>query len=289
MTPGLPDDDRSERRALTPPPLPQGGRSEDDPPSAEAEPEVAIPVWDMGPGPYQVICLASLMVIFLAELQRGVHVGSLLVPLVGLLAVVSRWAMAPLLLLVILAGAEGIRAMSGLRIRPIQQGLRVEDVLLCLGVLAYVASHYRLQGLLLHVLPPDSRRLSPEPGWFGRRRPLLRRRSAHLASRTEVGLFVLSLPVWALVAQVVWLVIGQPWTWLGWSARVNRLLLFTWVVGLGMFVTAALLALWKRHQHSAREATLFLQDTLWRETRGEQRRITRWLAWGRLKRRGENP
>ena len=33
------------------------------------------------------------------------------------------------------------------------------------------------------------------------------------------------------------------------------------------------------------EAKLFLQDTLWQETRREQRRIQRWLVWSRLRRR----
>jgi hypothetical protein len=32
---------------------------------------------------------------------------------------------------------------------------------------------------------------------------------------------------------------------------------------------------------------VYLQDQLWSATRGEQRRIQRWLAWARLKREGE--
>jgi hypothetical protein len=32
---------------------------------------------------------------------------------------------------------------------------------------------------------------------------------------------------------------------------------------------------------------LFLQDELWKETRGEQRRINRWRAWARLRQRKE--
>jgi hypothetical protein len=34
---------------------------------------------------------------------------------------------------------------------------------------------------------------------------------------------------------------------------------------------------------TAEEATLFLQDVLWKETRGEQRRLNRWSAWARLR------
>jgi hypothetical protein len=36
---------------------------------------------------------------------------------------------------------------------------------------------------------------------------------------------------------------------------------------------------------SVEEATLLLQDTLWLETRREQGRINRWLAWARLRSR----
>jgi hypothetical protein len=35
---------------------------------------------------------------------------------------------------------------------------------------------------------------------------------------------------------------------------------------------------------SVAEANLFLQDILWQETRGDQRRISRWFAWARLRR-----
>jgi len=35
------------------------------------------------------------------------------------------------------------------------------------------------------------------------------------------------------------------------------------------------------------EAALFLQDTLWRETSREQRRINRWIAWARRRQRGK--
>jgi len=36
-----------------------------------------------------------------------------------------------------------------------------------------------------------------------------------------------------------------------------------------------------RRQMTRAEAELMLQDILWRETRREQRRIGRWLAWSR--------
>ena len=47
---------------------------------------------------------------------------------------------------------------------------------------------------------------------------------------------------------------------------------------LGLF---ALLGYRGWQRQSADEAALFLRDTLWAETRREQRRIQRWLAWRR--------
>jgi hypothetical protein len=32
-------------------------------------------------------------------------------------------------------------------------------------------------------------------------------------------------------------------------------------------------------------AWIYLQDTLWRETRGEQRQMQRWLAWKKMRKR----
>ena len=50
-------------------------------------------------------------------------------------------------------------------------------------------------------------------------------------------------------------------------------------------MTAALLGHWRARQMTAAEGELSLQDTLWRETRREQRRLNRWLAWAELRRR----
>ena len=52
-------------------------------------------------------------------------------------------------------------------------------------------------------------------------------------------------------------------------------------------LTGLLLGLWAVigylgwRQQSADEASLFLRDTLWAETRREQRRIQRWTAWAK--------
>jgi hypothetical protein len=103
--------------------------------------------------------------------------------------------------------------------------------------------------------------------------------------RVEVGLLVMSLPLAPLLAQVFWAGLAPPREMLGLPARLWRFLLVGWSLGLGVFVTAAVLRQWRRRLMTPDEAALLLQDTLWHETRREQRRLNRWLAWARLRRR----
>jgi hypothetical protein len=256
--------------------------------------------WESGPIPYQVICLASLVVMYLVEAQRGPQALNLIVPLVGLLGVLSKGSAAPVLLLFALTLSHLLGPVLTSRDflepgflsgrRGGQGGpLHLGDLVLAMAVLAYVAAHYRLQGLTQHILPPDPRRRLPERGFLGRILLQPQPRAAHLASPVEVGLFLLAIPVWALVAQVIWLTLDRPWDPAGWPPWANRLVLLAWLVGIGLILAKAAFGLWKRWQHDPHEAATFLQDVLWHETRREQRRAARWLALGRLKRSGENP
>lgn len=95
---------------------------------------------------------------------------------------------------------------------------------------------------------------------------------------------VLSLPAWALLAQFCWhrLPSGTGYN-PGFPPQVWRAMLLTWIVGLGLFVAAALLGYWNRRKMTADEAALFLQDTLWQETRRSQRVVNRWLTWARVR------
>jgi len=258
----------------------------------EALDDAPAAAWDFGPMPYQVTCFAALAAIYLLQIQRGVHLADLLIPLVGVLGVLSRWSLAPLMLLLVLAGTHALKVIPGLGVAaaPVGRGaLEALDIFLAIAVLAYVGAQYRLQGLTAHILPPDPRRRVPEREDSPRTKPAPQPRSHPLASRTEVGLFLLLLPVYAIAAELAWVALDQRWQLAGWPERLNRLIVVAWVLGAGLFVTGTLFAHWKHRQYTAREAALFMQDALWQETRGDQRRITRWLAWARLKRRGENP
>jgi hypothetical protein len=242
------------------------------------------PARDIGAIPYYVICFASLAAIYLLELYRGAHLINYLIPLVGFLAAFSRWSLGPLILLATIGAAQVGKALMGVRVDIGTSGFRAEDALLCVAMLAYTGAHYRLLGLVFAVLPPDPRR-PPDRG--DRKGAGSQARSARLADPVEVGRFLLTAPIWALLGLLVGGILSLRWNVGGLPPWVGRLILLAWAVGIGLFVTAALMGLWKRRQHTPAEATLLLQDTLWHETRGDQRRIQRWLAWDRLRKRGE--
>src|SRR2546423_1627058 len=82
------------------------------PPRRESESaDLPLMAWDFGPVPYQVICFVALAAIYLLQLQRGVQIADLLIPLVGVLGVLSRWSLAPLMLLLVLAGTHALKAL----------------------------------------------------------------------------------------------------------------------------------------------------------------------------------
>lgn len=204
--------------------------------------------------------------------------------LIGLLGLVTRWSSAPLMLLLILAGCLHLQSRRAL----------LTDLILSAAVLAYVLSHFRLQSLLVQVFPADPRqRMAPRrPGLLGLLRPTVvyHRRAARLVSPQEVSWFLLALPLWVVAAECGLLLLSRNWGNPGLPGPLWWLVLLTWVVGLGAFLATGFIGFWRRSKMTVEEATLFLQDTYWHETRREQRRINRWLAWARLqRRRKDNP
>src|SRR5262249_50680176 len=127
---------------------------------------------------------------------------------------------------------------------------------------------------------------------FRRKSQVVRqRRSARGVTAPEIKRLLWTLPLWAVLAQLLWRVVqggqGNP----GLRAPVWHAVLLAWLLGLTGYVVASVIGYWQRRHMSVEQATLFLQDQLWAETRREQRRLNRWLAWGRRRppRPEENP
>jgi hypothetical protein len=252
-------------------------------PSANREPLTVQPYH------YQVLCCAGLGLIFFLMMQQGSLVFGMAVLLLGSSAVLLRVRVSPALVIVPLVGGPLYDQYLFAFRRP-HRALEVEDVLLCAAALAYVAGHYRLLAIWSHILPPDPRQRyhaqahSDAPGQrVGKVVP--QTRPAALLSRGELAWFVLQLPLFALAAQGAWMAVGRrelhglPVRWV----QILPLLQMAWGLVFVMFLAGQFFRFWRILQMDRVTARLFLQEMLWHETRGEQRRIGRWLAWWHLR------
>ncbi len=107
-------------------------------------------------------------------------------------------------------------------------------------------------------------------------------------------------PVRLIVVIAVCLILGQiAWQWVmsDWLVFGNelpsrlgltneatwRMISLIWLLGSIMVVLVGIFRLLRYYRMSRDEAAMIAVDTLWTETRGEQRRIARWTAWRRRK------
>ncbi|MBV9124781.1 MAG: hypothetical protein JO112_15605 [Planctomycetes bacterium] len=224
---------------------------------------------------YRVLCLAALGVILLVLYTNDFGYWSLIPVIVGLVGLLIQWTTAPLL--VILAVAASLLLQNRLGVGfPWHENARVSDVILSAAVLGYVAAHFRVRSLSVHVFPVDPRRRERTPRG---RKVVQQPRSPHLVTRREIGLLIVSLPVWALAGQIVWRVVPSEYGRPGGPSP----LWLAWLVVILPVVIASLVGYWRRREMTPQEAALTLQDVVWQETRREQRSLNRWLAWARLR------
>jgi hypothetical protein len=244
---------------------------------------------------YRVLCAVALLVILLMEMADGLSLTLPLILLFGLVGIVWRVSAAPGLVLFFYAVGQYFRSefgrATGLRgagaFVPEYPPVEMPDLVLAGAMIAFFAAQYRLHGLLGSMTPFELRR---------RRRAGLGaqllsesreeiKRPRKTVSLYEAPILVLTLPLWVLLGQVLWLVIASRRDGSEYSPWFNRLVLLIWILGVPPLVLGSLLHYWYRSTMSRDEAQLFLQDTQWRETAREQRRVSRFLAWARLRRK----
>lgn len=239
---------------------------------------------------YIFVGLAAVVVMLVVLLYQGLGTGSLIPVLLGIMGMVTRWRAAPLLVLLALAGLYYVEMI---RYYGISRGVEFEtpelaDVVLAGAMVLFAAAHYRLQGLIHEIVPrglrqPSRRRAAPldaqpEPPT---------QRSVRAVPESELAWLVFA-PAWAAAALALWLALPSPVMNLAnhvglrpqdWQAGM-----LVWSLGVGLLVLNSLVSYVGHRKLGAAEARLYLQDVAWRETRREQSRINRWLAWARLRR-----
>jgi hypothetical protein len=249
----------------------------------------------------------------LAFFLRGLDTLSLLPALVGVLSMLFRWRWGALYVLLFAAwlliaqrwpifhpafvAEESARLIQevllpspmykyGRTSFPIsQRTFGIVDVLLVVSLLVYVAAHFRLLGLTRWIFPADPRRSRLAPQRARGPRAPAERRSSDLVTGHEIVVLVASAPLWLGLAWLCWRWLERKETVLDIDDYAWQAMILAWLLGVLFFVASGLVRYVAQGHVRPEEAALFLQDTLWRETSREQRRINRWLVWARRRQR----
>jgi hypothetical protein len=255
--------------------------STDDPATATLPP--------VQPQQYQVLCAVALGTISVILVQQGLVFIVALVLFLGTAAILRRVRISPLVILVVVVGGQLYQHYQTHGDR-VHVALEIQDVTLCAAVLAYVGGHYRLLSLWRAILPLDPRQRYHRGahtivplGRIGKIAP--QHRPAGLLSRAELAWFVLQLPVFTLLAQGVWIALSVRRDVQQLPIRWLQFLQVAWGIAVVVFLAAQLFRFWRLVQIDPLTARVLLQEELWHETRGEQRRVGRWLAWWKRRRK----
>jgi hypothetical protein len=253
---------------------------------------------------YGLLCIMMLLVMTALLMEHVPDIWTALPLLFGAAFLLIQWRDAPAVVLLLvgwLLASEGQYGLprdvaNDLVMRDFRSFAResrkvpaFDDFLLAAAFLVYAAAHYRFVGFTRNVFPLDTRQ-QPYAGLaFGDRRRLLeepQRRSPETLTAKEFGLLAAGVPLWICGAAVLWwwLMEDQPRDYvfeLVLAAALKLLYLF----GVPLLLFRAGIAYSNSVRAQRAENVLYLQDQLWRETRREQSRLNRWLAWARFRAR----
>lgn len=170
----------------------------------------------------------------------------------------------------------------------------VLDFLLCAGLLLFVAAYCRLLGISANLFPVDRRRRLPVAGSerHGYGRVLEQKRSEALVEPSEaawlagigLGGAAGTLFFWSWLNNRFSPVDLDRWFNVAVYVRVEegawRLLVVVWFFAATLLIIHGIIDYLGHRRLTPAEASLYLQDQLWRQTRREQMRINRRSAWG---------
>lgn len=240
---------------------------------------------------YLLSVIGAILILALLLAERGLPGNAVFLALIAGLGVVWKSRFVPVLVLalvvlLVIARHEGYDLVSGFFkvIIPFGQyrvfwrpytPTPLLEVVLALAVLVYIQGAFRLIGLLDAALPGEGRTRAE------RRTPSPREPGRVDATEGIQGLGVLL--VVAILATGTWVVVSNAAPALDLPRDAWRVLLLTWLLATPVIVvtTVARILFWRNAPPEVQR--LYLQETLWRETRVEQTTINRWLTAARLK------
>jgi hypothetical protein len=256
---------------------------------------------------YLLSVIGGLLILALVLTERDLGCSAFALVLLGAAGLVTKSRLVPIVFLglltaILMARADGIDLMSvcfqfffdGVRHRGFRGRLagadqsilgpnQLFDALLALAVLVYFQGHYRLYGLLGSALPGEGREkrsardpLPRDPG------PDQALAGADQSTKEGFqGLATLILVV--VLATFTWVVVYHTEPLTDVTRETWWILLLVWLLASALIVTTtvARIIFWRTAPPEVHR--LYLQETLWRETRSDQARINRWLMAARLK------
>jgi len=224
---------------------------------------------------YLLVGLAGVAILGLLLIQNGGRWG-LMPAMIGAAGLAFRWRSAALIVLAGIAlgqlapfGPVELPWFSVPEMFPshnVRPSNVATNLAMCTATLVYVIAQYRLVGLSGGLFPADPKRGDNPP-------------RAGTARSAELGAALFTAAAVAVGAFLLWRLAGGlrgPW---GILPTQWRLGVVAWLLIGGLAVVAAVLGHlgWRRLGRA--EAAVYLQDALWQETRGDQRRINRRRAW----------
>ncbi|MFO0808416.1 MAG: hypothetical protein U0746_07320 [Gemmataceae bacterium] len=220
---------------------------------------------------YMLVGLIAIVGLGVALLQRGSETWALAPALVGGAGLVFRWRLSVLCVFLSLAYVLIAPSFSGVHfVQPRRIPPLTIDLLLCASTLVYVMANNRMLSLEVTLLPVEPQRP----------RTAAPTRSIDTAPTGEIfgaiivaaGATVAAFFLWEATA-----VLDPP---LGIPRRDWRVGQVIWAVSAILVAVVGTLAYLGWRRQSPLEAELYLRDVFWAETRGEQRLLNRWRAFG---------
>jgi len=273
---------------------------------------------------YLLAAFGSLVMIALMLLEQGSDIGAILIVFVGVCGILLQFRAAPVLVLFFLSyfmwtptGIPGDGFSSTYMIEA--RRFHIIDVLLVLSTLVYVASQYRLYGLVYQAMAFETgvRRQGEPPT----RRPasLIRPTELSVMLGVSVGLVLTGQLIWFFATSVqvaptqdfplqisesrASLVkkfstvnpSGGPSGYVDprsledrhfsaegvLSPGVSRFFVLLGMLFFGTLITMLVFRYWRLRTIEPAEGTMILINTGWEETSRERVRLEKWRIWGR--------
>jgi hypothetical protein len=228
---------------------------------------------------YRILAMAGLGLVFLSHSDPDRAISMSVLVAVGFAVLYLPRFLGSGVFLVLLAFIELFTAHRWPANRFVQPAFDLPEMMLAAGTLLFVGSLHRLHALLLTAATYDPRLAKKSP------RPLPpQTRPASALSTQEIVGWLMTVPLCVLAAELLRRGLNRPTPLEGlvpW--QIAHVIIAVWVLVVGVLFVWTMCDYWRRTNRDPDLARMYLEDMAWRESRRDQGRMGRWLAWRRRK------